>query len=149
MTTYIETADAYLSYLAHERRAAPLTVRAYRRALVELGVFMARRGRKSISDVDIAAVRGYLAELYDRGLAAASVEPRLAALRSFCDFARRRGDLPSNPARDVRGPRVVRHVPAVPTVSEAARICDSHPGDDTPHSGGCGKKLTSLTVNPL
>ena len=60
---------AFLQYLAAERGASPHTIRSYRADLHDCVGFLERRGLGTLVDADARVVRGYLADLHDRGLA--------------------------------------------------------------------------------
>ena len=103
---------AFLRYLAAERAASPHTIRGYRADLLDCVGFLERRRLGALPDADARVVRGYLADLHDRGLARTSIARRLATLRSFFRFLVRRGRARVNPAREVRTPSLPGRLPA-------------------------------------
>ena len=116
---------AFLRYLEVERSASPQTRRAYAGDLAHFRTFL---GQASLESVDTRLVRAWLAALYRHGLDAASIARKLAALRSFLKFLVRRGALPRNHARAVRGPRLpVRLVGFLP-VDDAFAMMDAAAG---------------------
>ena len=67
---------AFLQYLAAERGAPPHTVRSYRADLLDCVAFLEpARTRARLPDADARVVRGYLADLHDRGARAAPRSP--------------------------------------------------------------------------
>ena len=86
--------------LAHERAASAHTLRAYRREIDNFAAYLVQqRGPQvAIATVDHLLIRGYLGELYGRGLAKASVARSLAAVRSWFQWMARAGHVSSNPA---------------------------------------------------
>jgi integrase/recombinase XerC len=120
-------AEQFLAMLAHERAASPHTVRAYQR---EVGNFVAYLVEQSGSAVDVRTVdhlqiRGYLGELYDRGLAKASVARSLAAVRSWFQWMARGGHVASNPAALVATPKLPRHLPRVPSIEQMNHLVET------------------------
>ena len=121
--------------LAAERAAAVHTRDAYRRDLTDFAAHLARRGLAPAT-ADAAAIRGYLAALNQRGLAAASVARRLSALRHYYRFLqgeRVRADLPTT---GIDRPRTRRHLPRVlgeaevaTLIETAAAAAEAAPGD--------------------
>lgn len=103
---------AFLSYLEGERSASPHTVTAY---ATDLGDFIAhlQSAGRELSAIDRPHLRSYVADLYDRGRAAATVARHIAAIRSFFRFLVRRGILASNPAATLTQPRKSRRLPSV------------------------------------
>ncbi len=107
----------FLEYLRLNRNASAHTVRAYDSDVSQfLAWLAAARGRPRSAlgpaDFDTAAVRGFLGELYRRGLAPASAGRKLAALRAFARYLRREGRLEDDPAARVGSPKQVRRIPA-------------------------------------
>jgi len=112
--------EAFLEALA-ARNASPGTIVEYRRNATDFLTFLAHR------DVDWrapnrAAVRAYLANLADRGLAASSVAGHIAAARSFYRHALRSGVVSANPLAGVRAPRRPSRLPRVLSVQEAEEL---------------------------
>ena len=87
--TGAEALDAFLGRLA-ARDSSEHTRRAYRTAIGQYLDFLDEHGA-DWRDPGAAVVRGYLAELTERGLSRRSISSRLAALRSFYRHARREG----------------------------------------------------------
>ena len=80
-----QLAAGFLAMLAHERAASPHTLRAYQREVGNFAAYLIEQGgqRIEISSVDHLLIRGYLGELYERGLSKPSVARSLAAIRSW------------------------------------------------------------------
>ncbi len=118
--------EAFLSRLS-ARDASEHTRRSYRTAIGQYLEFLALR------DADWRApprplIRGYMAELAERGLAKRSVGSRLAALRSFYRFARREGLVDADPWSSALTPRQPRRLPAVLAVDDVERLIEEVPG---------------------
>jgi integrase/recombinase XerC len=116
-----EPLAAFLRHLAVEKHASPHTLRSYRRDLGEFETFRTGAG-VALAEVDVRLVRAWLAALHARGLDPVSIARNLAALRSWCRFLVRRGALPRNPAREVRGPRVPRKLVSFLPADETAAL---------------------------
>jgi integrase/recombinase XerC len=121
---------AFLQYLAAERGASPHTIRSYRADLHDCVGFLERRGLGTLVDADARVVRGYLADLHDRGLARTSIARRLATLRSFFRFLIRRGRVRVNPAREVRTPSLPGRLPAHLPIDQSQALFRHPPGDE-------------------
>lgn len=108
-----ETRD-FLHHLEHVRRLAAATLRAYK---CDLDAFL------SWLPADVAMperleLRRYLAELHGRGLAASTIQRKLAALRSFFRYLRDERRTTTDPARLVKGPKLPRRIPRVLSVEQ-------------------------------
>lgn len=104
--------DAFLDYLEFERRASPHTVAAYRRDLESLAGFLRERsrGEARVDEIDKLTLRTWMAHEAKR-LKPVSLARRLAAVRSFMTYLERRGNLRTNPARQIKVPRLRRPLP--------------------------------------
>ena len=122
---------AFLQYLAAERGASPHTIRSYRADLHDCVGFLERRGLGTLVDADARVVRGYLADLHDRGLARTSIARRLATLRSFFRFLIRRGRVRVNPGARGAHAEPARPAPGAPADRpEPRRSSAQPPGDE-------------------
>jgi integrase/recombinase XerC len=133
--TLTEDVAAFRRHLADERRVSPATERAYGEDLARFGSYLATFLAKaeeelSASDVDVLAVRSYLAALRKEGLAKSSIGRHLSALRTFFSFLAREGRVSKNPARAVATPRKEKALPRALSVPEAASVVEAREGDD-------------------
>ncbi len=64
-------------------------------------------------NLNIHQVRGFAAQLHRRGRSGHTIQRRLSALRTFCEYLLREGDLRNNPAIGVRAPKTGRPLPQV------------------------------------
>jgi len=90
--------ETFLEMMLAERGAAANTVASYRRDLVDLGHFLARRQQK-VEICEAEDLRAYLAALHRRGLAPRSTARKLSAIKQFFRFLfaeRVRDDDPSS-----------------------------------------------------
>lgn len=104
----------FLEHLVAARNLSPHTVAAYRRDLADLETFASGYlGHDDFAwgDVDRGVIRAFLGEAGRRGLAARTVARKLSAVRALFRYLHREGEIPSNPARLVRGPRLDRTLP--------------------------------------
>ncbi len=121
-----DASGALARFLTHlESRNGPDGTRVeYRRHVTEFLDHLARLG-VDWRRPDRAAVRGYLAALADRDLAASSVGGRLAAIRSFYRHAARQGWIDGDPLAGVRSPRKPGRLPQVLSVDDAAHLVEA------------------------
>ncbi len=108
------------------RDAAERTRRAYGVDLEQFAQWAVARGR-SPSAVDAKAVRRYVAQLSEHGVAPSTSARKLAALRTLFASQRERGEIAENPAALVSSPRRGQRLPRVLSEREAARLLDGIP----------------------
>jgi integrase/recombinase XerC len=116
-------AQAVADYLRHlrERNASSHTIRAYKN---DLDSFSAYAGSRRWSEIDHIAIRGFLSQLYEKGLSKTSVARSLAALRSLYRWLAQAGLVEQNPARLVSTPKLAKKLPRVPTIEEMNSVFD-------------------------
>jgi integrase/recombinase XerC len=119
----------FLTYLRLNRNASPHTVRGYDSDLRQFLAFVGgARGRPVSSlrpdDLDVDAVRGYLARLYRDGRSRASAARKLAAVRAFGRYLRREALVEGEPAALVATPKRVQTIPAHLSEEEMTRLIE-------------------------
>ena len=122
----------FLKYLATERNASDLTIKAYREDLFGLIEWLdSERGNVPRPDaLSPQELRRFQAALSEAGYARTTISRKLASLRSFYRFAMRQGLATSNPAKPLRNPRRQRKLPLVLTTDEVGRLLLAPPADD-------------------
>jgi len=116
-------AKAVTDFIRHlrERNASPHTIKAYSR---DLALFAAYAGSRGWKQIDHIAVRGFLSQLYEKGLSKTSVARALAAVRSLYRWLAREGVVEQNPAKLVATPKLPKKLPRVPTIEEMNSVID-------------------------
>jgi integrase/recombinase XerC len=112
-----ELLEDYLRQLAGQRDLSGHTVRAYRTDLLGLLTHLSRLGLSDLEQVDLRALRSWLAHQQSLGQARSTLQRRAAAVRVFFAWAHDSGRLTSNPAAGLRSPKTVRSLP--PTLEQA------------------------------
>jgi integrase/recombinase XerD len=123
--------DEYLAYLSLERGASDNTLDAYRRDLSDYVTVLLDRGVTGPQDITPELVTAFIVTLRTRGLAPASVERKVAALKGFHKFLVREGITANHPTAHLSLPKVPERLPAVISVDQAERLL-SQPFPDTP-----------------
>jgi integrase/recombinase XerD len=112
-----ERIDAFLVYLHAERSLSPNTVSAYRNDLQQFAYFLEseaqRQGGKDFALASIGRdlISAYFLHLRDRGYSSASIARKTAALRSFFQYLRRKGEVASDPTLGIGSPEVKKPLP--------------------------------------
>src|ERR1700674_5887255 len=105
----------------HEKNASPHTIKAYSGDLANFAAYAGSRDWKSIDHI---AIRGFLSQLYEKGLGKTSVARSLAAVRSLYRWLAREGVVEQNPAKLVATPKLPKKLPRVPTIEEMNSVLD-------------------------
>jgi integrase/recombinase XerD len=122
----------FSAYLELERGLSRNTLEAYRSDLQQFGMFLGRRG------VDPLQVRpndlaGFVSELAEgvenrRPVAPATLQRKIACLRSFYRYLRREQILEHDPTTELRPPRASGRLPKVLSRDEVARLLSQPKG---------------------
>ncbi len=118
--------------LQSEQRLSPRTVVAYMR---DLSIFMEYWRQQTGAELDLeriarirpAEMRGFLAYGHREKWARATLQRRIAALRSWFHYLETAGLIDHNPAKLVTTPKLGIRLPRAPSEEETARLLDSPP----------------------
>ena len=98
----------FVDYLKNDLKKASNTVEAYERDVKEFTSFVAERGVSDVKDVQNTEVVAYLLELKNAGKSAATVNRKLASIRSFYKFMMEKGAVSEDPTNNIKSPRIPR-----------------------------------------
>ena len=112
---------AFDRHLAAERALSRHTVRAYNGDVQSLLEYAHRSGIADPAGLDLAMLRGWLADQHQAGAARATLARRGAAARAFTAFARRQGWLAVDPGPQLGTPKARRTLPQVLRQDEMSR----------------------------
>jgi integrase/recombinase XerC len=116
--------EDYLRHLRGQRNLAAHTVRAYRTDLLNLFTHLDRLGVDSLEKVDLKALRSWLAKQHTVGHSRATLQRRAAAARVFFAWARETGHVTTDPAANLRSPKITRTLPATLDRETAVRMLE-------------------------
>lgn len=103
--------EHFLDYLRSEKQLSLNTQINYRRQLYALIALASEVEITNWKSLDSSMVRLLISRSKRKGLQARSLALRLSALRSFCDWMVKNGQLNANPARGVLNPKLGQHLP--------------------------------------
>ena len=125
--------EAFLEMMAAERGASKHTLDAYFRDLEDFAGFLVSRGL-AVEKADTGALREFLSDMADRGLAPRTAARRLSALRQFFHFLMADGRRADDPTHGLDSPRLGKPLPkylgepAIEALLAAARADESVKG---------------------
>lgn len=119
---------AFLDHLRHERRLAQATLDGRGRDLASFQRYCAECRYAVLQQIDVHAVRGYVARLRRRPADPATLQRHLSSLRSFLNYAVEQGWIVNNPALDVQAPKKKRPLPK--TLSREQAVTAVEAADD-------------------
>ena len=146
-----EARAGFLSWLAGERRASPLTVATYAEALDALAAFLAphQGGEPDLAALRLADLRAFLAHRAGDGpgggAGAATRAKQLSAIKTFLRHLAKRHGLPPLALAGLSGPR--RRPPVPRALSERharAAASDADAAEDDPRLAARNRALFTL-----
>jgi integrase/recombinase XerC len=120
-----EALAGYEAHLRSQRDLSPHTVRGYVTDAVRLLDHLARRGGAQPHDLDLAVLRGWLAQGRARGHSRATTARHAASARSFTSWLRRSALLPEDVGLRLVSPKARRTLPDVLAPEQAAAVVES------------------------
>ncbi|MFI1989343.1 tyrosine recombinase XerC [Actinoplanes sp. NPDC020271] len=117
-----EAVDRFGHHLAVVEDRSAHTVRAYLGDVVSLLTHAADQGCSSVADLDVTALRGWLAARLGEGAARTSQARRAAAARTFTAWSHRVGLAPSDAGAALASPRAHRDLPHVLRAEQAEAL---------------------------
>ncbi len=116
--------DGFEVYLRAEQDLAPRSVRAYVSDAASLLTHASRRGVTTPQELDLAALRSWLALQATTGRARATLARRASAARAFTSYLAARGLATEDVGRRLAQPKPQRTLPAVLRADQARRLLD-------------------------
>ena len=100
--------DAYITYIRDIRRYSPRTQDIYRDVLDDFAQFSEG---EVVASLTPSMLRRYEADCINRGMKPRTVHQHMSVLSGFCRFLMLKGVLKSNPARNVKRPKMEKRLP--------------------------------------
>lgn len=112
----------FLAHLSHERRLSAHTDTSYRADLRRFIAYCDRNRVRNWKALDSQHVRMFAAAEFRHGSSPRTIQRRLSALRSFCNFLLRERALEANPAVGAQAPKARKRLPETMDVDLMTRL---------------------------
>lgn len=116
--------EEFVGHLRLERGRSEHTIRAYRREAEDLLEHLRERERIGVTELDLAALRSWLAARAETGAAAATLARSAAAARTLTAWLAATGRIPHDVGGRLKAPKRGRHLPAVLSAQQASELMD-------------------------
>lgn len=124
--------DTFLKYLQYEKRVSKHTLTAYQSDLDQFQAFIQEVfPDHSPETADYGLVRSWIIQLVDSGIKAASVNRKIASLKTFYKFLMRQEVIKKNPMTKIRVLKTQKRLPAFVKESEMINLLDAVEFEDT------------------
>lgn len=114
----------FIEYLQKERKMSKNTLEAYKRDVQEFVAFEGSRGMTDLLETSSTEIVAFLHELKMSGKSAATVNRKLASVRSFFNFLINSGLISSNPTVDIKSPKIERKELEYLTLEEVDKLLE-------------------------
>lgn len=112
-------------HLLYERNRSANTARAYVGDVSNLGCHAVAAGHSDVAGLSLEVLRGWLMEMVAAGAARRTAARRVAAARTFCAWAHKRGLLDHDVSLRLSSPKIPSTLPAVLSQGQAAQLLDT------------------------
>ncbi len=121
----------YQQVLMMEKGFSRHTVTGYQRDLRQFFGYYRAHGGTDVSEVDMYAILGFLAELRKKGMAQRTINRKLSAIRGFFHYMSQKGAVRTDPLQEIRTPHLLQSLPHVISLAEVEKIL-TQPDTKTP-----------------
>jgi integrase/recombinase XerC len=138
-------------HLRLQRDLSEHTVRGYVGDVVSLLDHLVRRRGATVADLDLATLRGWLAQGRAKGDSRSTTARRAASARSFTAHLRRTGQVPADVGLRLSSPRAHRTLPGVLGTEQARDVLDraGRPGEEPEDAATTALRLRNVLVVEL
>ena len=113
---------AFIEFLRSEKQLSIHTQTNYQRDLQKFADYCQKFSIKSLDEIRSQHIRQMVAQLHRQGLGGKSLSRWLAAMRSFFEFAMRKGWAKINPADAIQAPKSEKKLPKTLDVDQTAQF---------------------------
>ena len=117
--------EDFLTYLEKERRFSLHTVESYKED-VSFFVGFLSDNKKSVNEVDVVLIRGYLLELTNSGLSKSTIKRNIAALKHFYKFLFLRNYISNEPFELITSPKQEEKLPDFLSDDEIVQLLEAN-----------------------
>jgi len=112
----------FVAYLKDKKKMKSNSMTAYKRDVKEFASFLESRGIKSPREASDADVAAFLLKLKQDDKTGATVNRKLASIRAFYRFLNKNGILETNPAEDIKSPKIAQKEIEYLTIEEIEKL---------------------------
>lgn len=117
--------DSFLKYIQYEKRYSPKTILAYKTDLHQFQQFLNKEfDAAPIAEANHALVRSWVVNLVENKIDAASVNRKIACLRSYYKFLLRQGSIAKDPMSKIKILKTKKKLPHFVQEEEMSKALD-------------------------
>lgn len=112
----------FITYLHNIKKMAVNTEVSYQRDLKKMAEFLKEHGVKEVSEVKELELEGYISYMEKEKFASASISRSVASMRAFFQYLCKQGVIHTDPAENLKPPKVEKKMPEILTVEEVDKL---------------------------
>lgn len=143
MSEQLSRIESFLKYLQFEKRYSPHTTKSYQIDLAQFSQHLKSQYELEPQHATHGAIRSWLVELHEDGLDAASINRKIACLRSFYKFLMRQEVITATPMLKVKILKTKKKLPHFVKEPDMVQLLD-HAGFEDTHEGWRQKLILEL-----
>ena len=113
----------FFEFLENEKKLSNNTLQSYRRDLKQFRQYLEYR-EIHYNKVDEKIMKEYIKDLEEEGKKPSSISRCIASIRSFYQFAVRKGKVKKDPTEHIQSPKIEKRVPSVLTAKEVELLLE-------------------------
>jgi len=122
---------SFLNYLQFEKRASAHSLLAYQSDLRQFEDFLQTQFQQfTVQTADHFAIRAWIVQLVESGMHPASVNRKMACLRSYYKYLRRQNIIQQDPMTKIRSVKTPKRLPVFVRQEDMIRLLDQHRFED-------------------
>jgi len=114
--------EGFLEYLGMQKNMSKNTIDAYHRDVMEFSNFLSERNEADLQEASNTDIIAYLLKLKNAGKSAATVNRKIASLRTFYHYMQETSLIAVNPTVNIKSPKIERKEPEYLTVEEVDKL---------------------------
>lgn len=118
----------FAEFLRDQRHMAENTLVSYQRDLRQMAEWLSGYGIRRPGEISADMLSAYVLWLERKGRATTTISRVVASMKAFFSFEERYGDIPLNPAKELKAPKVEKKLPTVLTADEVERFLQQTEG---------------------
>lgn len=123
--------ESFLKYLQYERRYSPRTLVSYETDLRQFQAFLHKEFESVPADANYGMIRGWIVSLSEQQLDAPTINRKIACLRSFFKFLRRREEITKDPMLKVKVLKTKKKLPHFVNENDLISLLDVRQNNET------------------
>lgn len=118
--------NSFLKYIEFEKRYSPHTVISYKNDLEQFNIFLTSLDSQiTLDKVEYLHIRPWIISLVENKISPASINRKMASLRSYYKYLVKSGAIVSNPSKQLKALKTPKRLPQFAQESEMQRLFES------------------------